>query len=158
GVVAERGFVEHVGEDSAPRRAGAMLACMRRLLVLVGVVLAAPAGAYEEDIHSLLEERALPPELLGAPVVPAPLEDADALRLAVWHASANHPDVEVRRAFLARYPTAKGFDRWAWKQFLGLAPEAEVFGIDRLPPMPARLAELVAAGAREPDDDRRNQE
>lgn len=135
-----------------------MLACMRRLVVLVGIALAARAGAYEEGIHALLEERALPPELLGAPIVPATLDDADALRLAVWREGATHPDLEVRRAFIARYPTAEGFDRWAWKQFLGLTPEADVFGIDRLPPMPARLAELVAAGAREPDDDRRNQE
>jgi len=44
---------------------------------------------------------------------------------------------------VARYPTEAAFDRWAWKELLGLSPEAEVFGIDRLPPMPGHVRDLV---------------
>src|SRR5262249_53778669 len=57
--------------------------------------------------------------------------------------------------FLARYPTA--FDRWSFKEFLALAPEAQVFGIDRMP-TGATAGALLVVGAREPDEDRRNQE
>jgi hypothetical protein len=133
---------------------------MRRALVPLSLVAlaAAPALAYDEQIHTLLEERALPRELLATPVVPATLEDADALRAAIWAAGAAHPDPDVRRRFLARFPTAAGFDRWAWKELLALAPEAEVYGIDRLPPAQATIGAIVAAGAPEPDEDRRNQE
>jgi hypothetical protein len=114
--------------------------------------------AYEERVHALIEERALPPEILATPLVPATLDDADALRVALWHAGAEHPDVAVKRAFLSRYPSVDAFDRWAFKELLGLTPEAQIFGVDRLPAMPAHLGELVAQGAREPDDDKRNQE
>ena len=146
---------------SGPRAALVGVACL---------ALAARADAYEERVHALLEERALPPETLALPLQPATLADADALRLAIWHAGAEHPDAEVRRVFLARYPSADGFDGWAWKELLGFSPEAQILGIDRLPALPAlparpasptspvRVVDVVVQGAREPDDDRRNQE
>jgi hypothetical protein len=132
---------------------------MRRVALLIVLVTFAPsARAYEERIHTLLEERALPADLAATPLVPATLDDADALRRAIWSAGAAHPDADVRRRFIARYPTEAGFDRWAFKELLGFAPEAEVYGIDRLPAAQGRVGEVMAAGARQPDEDRRNQE
>jgi hypothetical protein len=127
-------------------------------LAALALLLALPAHAYEENVHALLEEKALPPELLATPVAPATVADADALRAALWTAGAGHPDADVRRRFLARFPTAAGFDRWAFKELLALAPEAQVLGIDRVPEAQARAGDLLVAGSRAPDEDRRNQE
>jgi hypothetical protein len=142
------------------RRSRVFAAALAVVGLLVGVGLPRAEG-YEERIHSLLEERALPGEVVAATYAPATLEDADALRRAVWRAGAQHPDASVRQAFLRRYPAEESFDRWAWKELLGFAPEADVYGIDRLPPMPAEhgtVGALMAAGAAHPDLDRRNQE
>src|SRR5205085_1344843 len=50
----------------------------------------------------------------------------------VWlHEHAAHlPDTALRRAFLARYPTAAAFDARALKEFLMLNAETRVLGID----------------------------
>jgi hypothetical protein len=87
------------------------------------------------------------------------LDDADALRVAIWRAGAAHPDEQVRTRFVRRYPDEASFDRWALKEFLALNPEAKVFGIDQIPALPAAptVRDVAGAGARQPDDDKRNQ-
>ena len=138
---------------------------MRRAAAVAGLALAAVVGpgsvarGYNEAIHSLLDERA-PPRELAARTVAAPTVAAmDALRVALWRAGSSHPDAAVRAAFLARWPEEAKFDRWAMKELLGLTPEHEIFGIDRLPPgAPATVGALLVLGAREPDDDRRNRD
>ena len=121
------------------------------------------ASAYEERLHQVIGERAVPATLpTGLP--PATRADVDELRRATWRAGATHPDAGVRARFLARFPTEAGFDDWAWKVLLGLTPEASVLGIDVLPgaSVPgagsgdARL--LAALASRAPDEDRRNVE
>ncbi|HZZ84546.1 MAG TPA: hypothetical protein VFE30_08410 [Anaeromyxobacteraceae bacterium] len=135
----------------AARAAGLAAAA---LLLLAGL----PARAYDEWVHQLIGERALPSGLPRGLAPPA-RADLDALRAATWEAGAAHPDPAVRSRFLARYPTAAAFDDWAWKELLGLTPEARVSGID-LPPSGGGGAalEIAALAARSPDDDRRNQE
>ncbi len=122
-------------------------------------VLGAPGAAagYEERVHQLIGERALPatmPRDLGR-ATPA---DVDELRIATWRVGAAHPDLAVRERFLARYPSEAGFDGWAWKEFLGLTPEARVAGVDALPEGPADARLLTAFASRFPDDDKRNVE
>ncbi|HET8725779.1 MAG TPA: hypothetical protein VFM53_16400 [Anaeromyxobacteraceae bacterium] len=117
----------------------------------------APAAAYEERVHQLIGERALPatlPRDLG----PATAADVDELRIATWRAGASHPDPAVRARFLARWPTEAGFDAWAWKEFLGLTPEARVVGLDVLPAPEPDARTVAALASRRPDDDRRNVE
>ncbi len=118
-----------------------------------------PARGYEEAVHALLDERAYPAELLDTPLTAATPADEDSLRRAIWRAGATHPDGDLRRRFIGRYPTADGFDAWAFKDFLGLDPDVPIFGIDELPalPSPTTLRALLPLAAREPDDDRRNQ-
>ena len=84
--------------------------------------------------------------------------DVDELRIATWRAGAAHPDRAVRERFLARYPSEAGFDGWAWKEFLGLTPEARVVGVDALPEGPSDARLLTAVASRFPDDDKRNVE
>ncbi len=119
--------------------------------------LASPASAYEERVHQLIGERALPvtlPRDLGQ-ATPA---DVDELRDATWRAGAGHPDPAVRARFLARWPSERQFDAWAWKEFLGLTPEARVVGVDVLPERPSDARLLLSLCSRFPDDDRRNVE
>lgn len=138
---------------------------MSRLAGLAGLAAAAllaggarPARAYDEALHQLIGERALPADLPHG-LSPPTRGDLDALRIATWRAGATHPDPAVRSRFLARYPSEAAFDDWAWKELLGLTPEARVSGIDRLPdPDQGRAREIAARAARSPDDDRRNQD
>jgi hypothetical protein len=118
----------------------------------------APAAlAYDEPTHQLITERAWPADLPGG-LAPATQADLGALRLAVWEAGARHADEAVRTRFLARFPAAARFDPWAFKELLGLTPEARVTGID-LPPGPELdPREVAALGSRDPDADRRNQD
>ncbi len=137
-----------------------MRASSRRLPGLLALcALAAPGGAaaYEERVHQLIGERALPasmPRDLGR-ITPV---DVDELRSATWRAGAGHPDPAVRERFVARHPSERQFDVWAWKEFLGLTPEARVLGVDVLPDGPADARLLAAISSRSPDDDRRNVE
>lgn len=124
----------------------------------VGAV-AAPVHAYNEAIHSLLDERATPPEVAARAVAPPTVAAMDALRATLWRVGSTHPDAGVRAEFLRRWPDEPRFDRWAVKELLGLTPEHEIFGIDRLPEgVGGTVGALLVAGAREPDDDRRNRE
>jgi hypothetical protein len=131
-------------------------ACVAAALV---AALAAPrtARAYEERLHQLIGERCLP-RTLPADLGHATAADLEELRSATWRAGASHPDAAVRERFLSYYPSERGFDAWAWKEFLGLTPEARVVGADVLPDGPADARELLAFSSRLPDDDRRNVE
>ncbi len=128
---------------------------MRRLGVIVVYAWvcggSSPARAYEERIHRLLEERALAADVLDLPVS----SEVASIRSLVWRAGAEHPDPEVRRRFLARWPTE--WDDWSFKEFLGLTPEAKVVGIDVLPAPAARVGDVLVPAASQPDKDRRNQ-
>jgi hypothetical protein len=86
------------------------------------------------------------------------MADVDALRAATWQAGATHPDAGVRARFLARYPSQQQFDAWAWKELLGLTPEARVVGIDALPEVAQDARAVAAFSSRLPDDDKRNVE
>jgi hypothetical protein len=121
--------------------------------------LAAPerSRAYEERVHQLIGERALP-ATLPSDLARATQVDVDELRSATWRAGAGHPDPAVRERFVARYPSERQFDGWAWKEFLGLTPEARVVGVDVVPDGPADARLLLALSSRFPDDDRRNVE
>jgi hypothetical protein len=129
----------------------------RLALPLAALLLsAAPAAAYDEPTHELLTARAFP-EVAGGGLAPATAADLLALRRAVWQAGAGHPDAEVRRRFLARFPEEAGFDAWSLKALAGLAPEATVIGLD-VPPAPELEPRRIAAlASRDPDQDRRNQ-
>jgi len=112
------------------------------------------AHGYEERVHRLLEERALPAELLDAPIA----LEVVSLRSIVWKAGAEHPDLELRKRFLARWPSE--WDDWGFKEFLGLTPEAKVIGIDVLPSLGAtpRVRDVLIPASAQPDEDRRNRE
>lgn len=129
-----------------------------RLAALV-LLLLAPRGAaaYEERVHQLIGERALPASM-PRDLARATPGDVDELRAVTWRTGAAHPDPAVRARFLARYPSETGFDAWAWKEFLGLTPEARVAGVDVLPEGTADARVLTALASRYPDDDRRNVE
>jgi len=137
---------------------------MSRRAISSAVVLAAAALAmpgpgfpYEEPVHQIIGERALPatlPRDLARPT----MADVDELRAATWRAGASHPDPAVRARFLSRFPSEPGFDGWAWKELLGLTPEARVVGIDALPEIGQDARAVVAFSSRLPDDDKRNVE
>ncbi len=134
---------------------------MRRPAAALAVLwaLSAPgaARAYEERVHQLIGERALPATLPRDLARATPV-DVDELRSATWRAGAGHPDPAVRERFVARHPSERQFDGWAWKEFLGLTPEARVVGVDVVPEGPADARLLLALSSRFPDDDRRNVE
>ena len=131
----------------------------RIALLALCAVLAGPgqARAYEERVHQLIGERALPATMPGG-LPRATHLDLDELRLATWRAGASHPDPAVRARFLASHPAEERFDAWAWKEFLGLTPEARVMGVDAVPVGPVDARGLLALSSRYPDDDRRNVE
>jgi hypothetical protein len=128
-------------------------------LLLVGAALAfpAPARSYEERVHQLIGERALPATLPRDLARPS-MADVDELREATWLAGASHPDPGVRERFLSRVPSRRDFDGWAWKQLLGFTPEARVVGIDALPGVEQDARAVAAFSSRLPDDDKRNVE
>ena len=128
------------------------------ILVLL-TVLGAPgaASAYEERVHQLIGERALP-AAMPRDLARATPADVDELRSATWRAGAGHPDPAVRERFLSRHPSERQFDGWAWKEFLGLTPEARVVGADEVPDGPSDARIVAALSSRLPDDDKRNVE
>jgi hypothetical protein len=128
---------------------------VRRLGVIVlvaGSLASSWAHAYEERIHRLLEERAIAADVLDLPVS----GEAASIRALVWRAGAEHADPDVRRRFLARWPTE--WDDWGFKEFLGLTPEAKVWGIDVMPAPAAHVRDVLVPAASQPDEDRRNRD
>ncbi|MGA8891437.1 MAG: hypothetical protein WB493_07710, partial [Anaeromyxobacteraceae bacterium] len=127
------------------------------VLLAAGLLLPGAARAYEERVHQLIGERALPRDLPQGLVRPTQA-DVDELRIATWRAGASHPDPAVRARFLALYPSEARFDAWAWKELLGLTPEARVVGVDELPDRGGDARLVLALSARDPDADGRNVE
>jgi hypothetical protein len=126
-----------------------------RCLILLSLVGTA-ALAYDQKIHVFLSKRSY-----GGPtsLLPAPEEASTprALRELIWRAGSNHPDAEVRRRFLLRYPDLARFDAWEWKRFLALNPDKPVVGLDDAPlTSGSDPSELFALASRLPDDDHRN--
>ena len=127
------------------------------VLAAAALAMAGPAFPYEEPVHQIIGERALPatlPRDLARPT----MADVDELRAATWQAGSSHPDAGVRARFLARFPSERLFDGWAWKELLGLTPEARVVGIDALPDVGQDARAVAAFSSRLPDDDKRNVE
>lgn len=132
---------------------------------LTGCLCAAgPAFAYNEALHAFITGRALGPAAgapgLGPVVLPAGAGDLDAFRALFWTTASGLPDADaaLRQEFLARFPTARSFDAWAFKQFLLLDPAATVHGFDRPPDARRRVPRLalLQQASRWPDDDARN--
>ncbi len=118
------------------------------------------AFAYHEAIHEQLDGLAQDKSLLAQPLdLPTPSQ-VNVLRDKVWSIGASHSDSTVKSAFLTRYPSREGFDNWAFKEFLGLNPDAKVFGIDGFDDLaaPLTVGSVLAKASRWPDDDRRNRE
>ncbi len=120
-----------------------MLAPSSRLVraAFVAALLAAPTAAlgYGVWIHFVTPSEVLK-DFKAAPGVQVPAirtamvaaTDADLARFRSWlyGRAAGLKDVNLRNAFLKRYPTAASFDLRAFKQFLMINPEAKVLGID----------------------------
>jgi hypothetical protein len=139
------------------RRALSLARWLAPWTAAAALALPGAASPYEEPVHQLIGERALP-ATLPADLARPTMADVDALRVATWRAGASHPDPGVRARFLSRYPSEPQFDGWAWKELLGLTPEARVVGIDLLPGVGQDARAVLAFCSRLPDDDKRNVE
>jgi len=115
--------------------------------MLLLLLLAPPAFAYNEAIHVLITRTALPDARM---LEPATQQDLDAFRALFWRNGMKTPD------FARRYPTVESFDAWAFKEFLMLDPAARVHGIDQYDDQAMQRGELLALASRWPDDDWRN--
>ncbi|HEX4460186.1 MAG TPA: hypothetical protein VIA18_19545, partial [Polyangia bacterium] len=127
-------------------------------VISVASVVASPASAYEQRVHALLSTRAYH----GAAKV-ARGDDAAAvraLRERIWRAGAEAKDPEVKRRFLARWPTLATFDSWSFKKLFALNPEKHVAGFDEDVALPAGEdgSAIYALASRLPDDDGRNRD
>ncbi len=121
-------------------------------------VVAASASAYEQRVHAELSARGYH----GAAKV-ARADDVAAvrsLRERIWRAGADAKDPDVKRRFLARWPTLASFDSWAFKQLFALNPDKPVAGFDENVGLPAGEvgSAIYAQASRLPDDDGRNRE
>lgn len=126
--------------------------------VAVVAVSSPPAFAYDEEVHTFLAKAALAGAGLDVPAPPIDPSAPLAVRSAIDAWARTSTDATLRAEWLRRYPAPESFDAWAMKELLSLSPAAEVLGIDRLPPPAATFGEVIEAGARQPDDDRRNRD
>lgn len=130
---------------------------MRNLaVVVVTLVTCAVARGYDQKVHVLLSERAF----AGERATDGDAAAVRALRERIWHAGAEARDPDVKRRFLARYPTLATFDAWAMKQLFALNPDKRVAGFDDDVALPAGddARAVYAAASRLPDDDERNRD
>jgi hypothetical protein len=131
---------------------------VRSAIVFVVCLVAASAAAYEQRVHALLSTRAYhgPAKVVRADDGAA----VRALRERIRRAGAEARDPEVKRRFLARWPTAAAFDSWAFKRLFALNPDRHVAGFDDDVALPAgdEGAAIYALASRLPDDDERNRE
>jgi hypothetical protein len=130
---------------------------MRRFALLL-LLLAAPAFAYNEAIHSLLTRRAFAGKgaWLTETLQPPTAEDLESFRALFWRTAARLPDAALRAKFLARFPTPESFGPWEMKQFFMLDPAATVHGFDLADARPLQRGALLELASRWPDDDERN--
>lgn len=127
---------------------------MKRAILTLLALWAAPAGAYNGEIHEDFYDLAFPDgiELEGPIVPPSPTGLADYRAFVYELASAE-------LAFRSRWPRREDFDADAFKQFLELNPLRTVVGIDRVPPERGRDPRSILRKASvDPDDDQRNQD
>ena len=130
------------------------------VFIIIGVVsvIATSASAYEQRVHAQLSARGYH----GSPKV-ARADDVTAvrsLRERIWRAGAEAKDPEVKRRFLARWPTLAAFDSWSFKRLFALNPDKQVAGFDENVALPAGEvgSAIYARASRLPDDDGRNRE
>jgi hypothetical protein len=140
------------GTTTAWTRAGTALAVMA---VVVG--LAPAAHAYADSVHAALPRWMFPQPALARRMPPVAPEALPALRNRFYALASHLSDVALRQRFLARYPSAAGFDAAAFKEFLALNPQATVWGLDQAPTQPQSLGAILSAAAAAPDRDERNQ-
>lgn len=132
----------------------------RSLLALSGLLSLVPstARAYDEQVHTYLARAALVSSGLDRPSAEITSAQLDGVRVLIDGWARTATDTAVRAEWLRRYPDPAAFDAWAEKELLLFSPEAQVFGIDRPAPRLPTILDLVEAGSREPDDDRRNRD
>jgi hypothetical protein len=158
----------------------------RRLAVLATLVfLPAIAIAYGTRVHqavpmrALAAARALDGAVVARDTLPG-ITDADLAQFRGWlyERARGIGDTAVRRAFLARYPSAAAFDARAMKELLMMDGAGRVLGVDSfaavyramrpgdrrgdphpdyIPGSPMTLATALELGSIYPDLDRRNQ-
>jgi len=116
--------------------------------ILLALLLPSPVFAYNEVVHAFITRRALPD---ASRVTPPSQADLDAFRELFWRRASAHA------GFLEKYPTARSFTAWEFKEFLMLDPAARVHGLDPTPDdVPLTRGELLGRASRWPDDDERN--
>lgn len=126
-----------------------------RLALFASILLPASAFAYDEEVHTFLVRVSLTDPALQAQLPPIPADAPEKLRQAIDRfARTSESSVQWN----TRYPEPENFDAWAMKELLLMAPEANVFGIDRLPERSGSIRDLIELGARQPDDDYRNRD
>lgn len=140
------------GATATPWRRG--LCGLLTLAAVAGTALS--AHAYAEPVHAAMPRWIFPPAVRSRTmpaVAPAALP---AMRQRIYRLASTLPDPGLRQAFLARFPSAAAFDSAAFKEFLALNPQAEVWGIDRAPERPQTLGQIWSVAAAGPDHDQRN--
>jgi len=122
------------------------------VMVVTFALLQSPAAAYDEVVHQVITADALGNiKSLDDLLQPPDSASLDRFRLYIYEVFRGVPE------FSREYPQPQSFDPWAFKKFLGLNPEATVFGIDKLTTQTESQRELIARAARQPDEDHRNQ-
>ena len=131
---------------------------------LLAFVLAAlstlPASAFEQGIRSLVYDYVFPERSawLRERVTPLPRGGSDSFRNWLYEQSVGLKDEDLVERFRGRYPTVEVFDRWAFKEFLGLDPKSESWGIDRVHDNRVRRGELLDEALSHPELDGRNRD
>lgn len=127
-------------------------------MIVALCALPSSAFAYDEEVHSFLVRAALANSGLDQPAAPIPPDAPALVRRTIDTLARTSTDAAIAAEWKRRYPAPEAFDAWAEKELLLLSPEANVFGIDRLPDPVKTSLEAIELGAREPDDDRRNRD
>jgi hypothetical protein len=129
-----------------------------RALTFCFALLYAPTAAlaYDEEVHTFLVRAGLNDPSLDVSLPPIAPEAASVVRAAIDHFVRTSTDAALVAEWTRRYP--ESFDAWAEKELLLMAPQANVFGIDRLPERTGTIRETIELGARQPDDDYRNRD
>jgi hypothetical protein len=129
-------------------------------LLIVVAVTPVPGWAFEESVHDLLATYAFfdRDRWNRERIEPAPREAPEEFRQCLYGRILGMNDDELVGRFRARFPTFDNFDRWGFKEFLGVSPAAEVWGVDRFHNTRMRRLELMAEAARHPIADQRDRE
>jgi len=134
-------------------------------LLAIGVAWPAQVGAFSTDVHRWLAERALRGVVLAGPVQTPTTEDHIGFYLWLGNTLAARSDDAARdgkdaERFRARFPSARHFDAFGIRGFLGLSqePTPAILGLDDIAPVgQVDRFNFAVDGAARPDVDRRNQ-